>query len=328
MKIFKYKRICIVGTIYGLFLYLLSSTEEEIRQTYFYIADTLPLSISNNIKNKTIFKDDISPKKHIWYIIKYRLLFHLLLYKHHFFAQDLFGFVPYLVGNYKYTLIEDAPRALEDVHKCGYMSRQEERWNSLNAIQKTKYTIFSRIFLHIHGQSPTCKKVLVTVPINPKYISNTICQDVIDIERRWKEISHRQKEYIYATFNISPEVLKPLQTAKVIVITQPFTVGGTITKEEQFDIYKNSIIDFNEKEVIIKPHPRDRINYRERFKDCIIFDIPIPFEFLNLLLPNLQYAITVNSGAVKSIKKNNLKIIWLGSEIHPNILKACGHVDL
>ena len=327
INIFKYDRVCIVGTIYGLLLYMLYSKEDELKKTYFFLADTLPNTIKNNIKNKIIFKENIEYVDHIKYLFKYRVFYHFLLCRFSFIIQDFFGFSSYLLGNYNYLYLEDSPRILRDVHYTGCLNQQKKVWDSLSQLHKLRFSLFSKLYFHIHAQNKLCKGFVGTVPIDEKYLHHRMKQFVISIDQTWRNASIKKRELILETFNLTQEIIESISNKKVILLTQPFET--CISESELIEIYSNAIKNYDISDIIIKTHPRDKINYAKYFPGIQILDTPIPFQLLNLFCTNLETAITINSSAVKQFANNpSINIVWLGSEVHPNILKACGHIDL
>lgn len=100
-----------------------------------------------------------------------------------------------------------------------------------------------------------------------------------------------------------------------LIITQPFFADAIVkTREEQLEIYKD-IIDkygFNDK-IIIKPHPRDDINYEKIIPKSNVIEEIFPIEILNFTNIKFNKVITVSSTSVNLIYNCNEKI-FLGWE--------------
>ena len=53
--------------------------------------------------------------------------------------------------------------------------------------------------------------------------------------------------------------------AKVILLTQPYAIDGHMTEEEQMNVYRKIVSHYGEDNVVIKPHPRDKCDYKVFF---------------------------------------------------------------
>lgn len=120
---------------------------------------------------------------------------------------------------------------------------------------------------------------------------------LVDIKRRWKELNTQERQEIIGLFHF--DYYKLLNLVKngrdKILLTQNFYRYGRCTVEEQVQIYREILSDYDMKEIIIKPHPEDAIDYKKYFPECYLLKDKFPFElcfFTNLPLKKL---ISVNS---------------------------------
>lgn len=102
----------------------------------------------------------------------------------------------------------------------------------------------------------------------------------------------------------------------ILLITQPFSEDGYISEEQKYEIYSAIINKFcRNKQIVIKPHPREITNYKEKFPQALILNNGFPLELLNFLNSGkkIDEAITVNSTAIMNIKGmcNHIRVIGL-----------------
>ena len=69
----------------------------------------------------------------------------------------------------------------------------------------------------------------------------------------------------------------------VLFITEPLSEDDLITLDEELEIYKELIEKFNDKRIIIKPHPRETKNYLELFPNVEVLEDSFPIELLELI---------------------------------------------
>jgi hypothetical protein len=87
-----------------------------------------------------------------------------------------------------------------------------------------------------------------------------------------------------------------------VLYTQPLYIDYKVRKSLQYQYYARIVemlqITYS---VIIKPHPRDHIDYKT-LTSAIVLSKNSPSEILNIALPKIDLALGVSSGAVKNAK--------------------------
>lgn len=129
----------------------------------------------------------------------------------------------------------------------------------------------------------------------PKEIKNKVV--LVDIKKRWKNFNNQERQEIIDLFHFDYDKLLDLvkNGRDKILLTQNFYRYGRCTVEEQVQIYREILSNYDIKEIIIKTHPEDEIDYQKYFPDCYLLKDKFPFElcyFTNLPLKKL---ISVNS---------------------------------
>lgn len=302
MKSKNIKDIAILGTIYSLFLYCLIKIE-DIENTYFILGKGVPNEIYFNLKhrervNERYLNSEISIIRmlsKIYLRLKYEIKFRNLALK--FWGHDHLPFSSEVLGNNKITLIED-----------GIANYSENNFNA----GKTTY-IKKLLYPLIYGVQSTeesfgtSKMVESIIMTNLKPIPNRILHKatIINPYEIWNNLKINDKLKIYNIFNITNAELDKIHR-NIILITQ--VCDDPENQEKYLEIYKNAISKYNNDDILIKKHPRERINYSEIFPNIQIFDKPIPLELLSLMGINFKIAMTISSTAIYNLPESTKKI--------------------
>lgn len=325
----KITRICVVDSVFALVIYLLISTEEDVKKTHFFMSSGIQEYVRKKFINNMSYIEPVKNKH--WVIIYANILKIRIksLFKWRYsggvkiFAQDHLYFSSAIIGKHNYTLLSDGPKFLTLHKKSKYYSEQED----YNKVQKNMVVRVRRFFLYLvagslwnksHGKNSQCKKIILSERENVNFMhTNDI--NIVNI----KDITHDKLIRILNIFDLSEKDIKILKDKTIIVLTQPFSTDKVISEIEQKRIYEDILSNYNYNDVVIKTHPRDTFDYRKYFNDVYVMDKPIPMQLLDILNIVFQEAATVCSSAATSIPYN-IKVRWLGSSIHPNILKEFG----
>ena len=87
-----------------------------------------------------------------------------------------------------------------------------------------------------------------------------------------------------------------------------FLSKDNVTLKEEISIYKFLIEKFKEKNIIIKPHPRDPKNYNKIFPKIKIIDKYFPIELLNLISIEPDITCSVVSTSLLNFKKSKIYV--------------------
>lgn len=102
-----------------------------------------------------------------------------------------------------------------------------------------------------------------------------------------------------------------------LLLTEPFAVTGRLPDEKaQVRLYRDVLARYaKNSQVLIKPHPRDSLDYRKFFPDARVMEKNIPMEVLNFDEHFRVFrAVTVSSSAVEGLTCAQEKI-YLGQDI-------------
>lgn len=117
-------------------------------------------------------------------------------------------------------------------------------------------------------------------------------------------LSESDKECLLQIFAVNKPNIHPEKS--VILLTQPLYIDGVVKDErEQFDLYE-TIVRENlapKEDLVIKPHPRDNMDYLNLFPNAVIIDKNMPAEILSYIIKgDFSKAVTYFSSSIYSIK--------------------------
>ncbi|EAS44640.1 hypothetical protein C9J48_27465 [Photobacterium profundum] len=136
---------------------------------------------------------------------------------------------------------------------------------------------------------------------------------VVDLKKQWEQLENVEKKEIQDIFSITQSVLERAMSRKILLLTQCFSEDGFMEEKDKITGYKKLIsnLGFDENQIIIKTHPRERTDYRLIFPNACIIDEKVPFELLSLLDIKYSDVITLTSTSVYSLQYD-LNIFFMG----------------
>lgn len=316
------KTVAIFETVYSLFLYLLTIDEKGLNSTFFFFGNGIPKSVAETLPNykyvhnqcNNFFKRKWSIFKFLWTINKtYPFINNAKI-----IGQDHLWFVPIILKDKSMITIEDG---LANYNPSNYVNKLHSFKEKLRIlIQQLLFSV--KPLDKIYGASDRIDKVILTnlasipaelkeksILINPSYL--------------WEGASEAYRTLLLNIFNVKYEDLKILQQKKILILTQPYHRAGILSEQEQVEIWKNIISKFDDKDIVLKSHPTDNIDYKQYFKDILIFEKPIPMELFSMLGIKFEKAYSISTTALFSLPIETEKI-FLGHSCHPKLLNHYG----
>lgn len=323
----KIQFVCIPATVYGLLVYLLYKSLDDIKRTRFFTYFTIPEQIRNKLPNNKYLEYRKNSKYS--YVIKYKILRTLVapeLNTCKIYAQDHFPIAPYLIGNRKYTLMPDGPHYMEINAKQKWVKEAWTQREVSSGIKKILANFVSESMYGYIGKNALCEHLILTEDEDLPHTLN-MQRTIVNIKEFWQQSSIDKQNYILNIFGVEKDIINNLSNKKVILFSSPFVDDGIISEEEQITIYRDAISKYNQENIIIKKHPRDTIDYRKHFNNVLVFDKPIPSQLFNLIGPKYETAITIFSTAVLDFDYD-LNIEWIGTKVNPKLLAEFGDQKL
>lgn len=175
-----------------------------------------------------------------------------------------------------------------------------------------------------YGFDKITKKIYLT---NPEEIKSQILREKslkLDIHELWRNKTIQEKNEILKLFNAEKYKNINLKNS-VIILTQPLSEDKIVTEQEKIDIYRKIIEKIKNKKIYIKPHPREKTDYKKIISTLKIIEKDIPIELL--ALQNLKDAkiITLFSTGAR-IFKEKCEVEWLGTKVDDRILEKFGDI--
>lgn len=305
-------------TPYALFLYLLSSSEEMIKDTIYFVGNTLKeIEVPNKIVMPAIKKNrDIDFILYRLKCLKYRKeLSHSLIY-----AQDHLFFSAPLIDNLPYVLIEDCPNFFSM-----FDDTQKEIENDLEMREKLFLLRVGRLYKRHRGYNPYCILRLITTELDRAVlVKRNLRYMQINIYEYWRNASTKKKDFILNVFDIDKRN-NDVSKRDIVLFSQPLVDVCKLTIEEHINIYKPYIMKYGTENIVVKLHPRDNFDYKRYFPGIAILSTKAPQQLLSLLGFNYKIAITCCSSAVSTVG-SQCKVIWIGAEVNQKIVDTYGHV--
>lgn len=312
--------ICIVDTTYTLSLYLLYQPDDAIQKTAYFVGRAIPESVSSFLS----FVVRIDNSKVKWNYLLHRLE---ALFRWRFrngrimYAQDHLVYSSHLIGSNRYILLEDAPHIYKNYKDIKFMRPLFPRnkiawlWELLlnGPVGKRKL-----------GTNPQCIDRLVTseedinsdLLVGKKYT-------LVNLHDLWETSSASKQNLIRRMFEISDQILILPNKCSTIIFSQPLMEDCKLSEDEMLEIYAPYIEKYSNSGIAIKPHPRDKFQYRNFFPNIEMLECKAPMQLLSAMGISFKTAITVCSSAVSSMPENT-EIIWIGTRINKKIYSVYG----
>lgn len=312
-----------------IFLLLCNLEEEDFS---FIFDSTFDNELIKRInKPYEIFTNKLIEEKGIKKIILYKKLQRIYKEKLKKYKEyEIYGcdssFLGIMFSKYKINLLEDG------IGMYNILDLYKKNFFSFNMLKRFISNFLLCQELRMGGYNFRVKKIYTTTYFKkyklPKQIENK--REIVDLEALWNKKNNREKDYILKIFNITKEevevIKQKISGEKVILLlTQPISelewIG--VPESEKIDLYTKIIKKYPGKKVLIKPHPREKTDYKEIFVDCKILSNSYPIELLFILGLKVERIVTLFSSGVYGMDENT-KIDIYGTEVHPKLLKNIG----
>lgn len=332
----EHKNVCLVTTVYSFFLYLLIKGYNE--NDIFIFTGWFPKEVSKNIKHiqmrkvafrygakmystdslQGIFKNIIGYCTYFYEYVRLRLIFFikthnkdLSIYGH---AQTPFSFMFY--ENEDVNIIEDG-LANYSPHIC--------ETHKINPIIDKFLHICGIYFLNANealGTHKNIKKVYLTRENNNPLIKDKV--EVIDMKKMWNDFTRDEQKEILEIFNLNLDNID-FNEKTALILTQPLSEDNLATLDDEFKIYDEFFEKFKDYTIIIKPHPRDRKDYKKIYPNVKIIDKYFPIELLSLIEMEPTIVCSAISTALLNFENSeiyvyqgelkNERLIWAREEL-------------
>ena len=326
----KISRVCISDSIYSLLFYLLFSSEKEIEETFFFFSDGIHESIRKKFKYHEYIEFARSVKSRRGYIFLIFRRIYLNFFSHakwpflrtaRIFALDyLYTAIPW-IGKRTYTHIADGPNCFANLKVTPeYQTLLHARRHPL--LSSLGRFVFGHLWHQGYGVARECELIMSSTPDRlPEHAGKVSV--VYPLEDLWKHSSDSKKKWILNIFNVTENELNEMRKRDTILLTQQLATEGTVSEEELVSIYRKLLTGIAENQIVIKRHPRDRVNYKKYFPQAFVYDKFTPMQIFTLEGISFKTAVTIFSSSALSLGEYT-RVIWGGTDVHPEILKRYG----
>ncbi len=331
MKNSNKKKLCIIGTVYGLFLYLASHTHEEIDNTLFILKKGLVKNPSA-LKHKIIINNknklyNISIFNYIVFRIFFRLFLFVFRSFNRLYAQDHLLFSSFILGSKEYILIEDAPHSI-DLYSQTSLYEEKMRFLRRPAWQK-KWRYFWKGYAYDMPHGLSEKAVAVLAYSDDKKIYHQMGKPVYNVSKNIAlgKIDERAKEMILHVFGIEHSLFEKCADKDIAIFTQPLCVDRLVSEQEHSRIYTLMINHYPNNRILLKVHPRDTFRYKDISNEIMIIRETFPSQLFDLFNVRFKIVATVFSTSVLSISYP-VKIDWWGTKVSDELYEKLGDIKL
>lgn len=116
--------------------------------------------------------------------------------------------------------------------------------------------------------------------------------EYMDINALWHQKSDAERRRIAQVFGVTPDQTDLLAEKKVLLITQPLSEDKIMTHQDKIMLYQAILSEYDSREVVIKPHPREMTQYTQFFPNVSQLPKLVPAELLGLMTPALNRVVT------------------------------------
>ena len=147
---------------------------------------------------------------------------------------------------------------------------------------------------------------------------------LVSLKELWENKTEVQRREICSAYLPADWESVLASGREILLLTQPWNEDcytypeKNFTDGDEIELYKTILEGYDEKQVIIKTHPRERTDYRHFFPETLVIDTPTPMELFLLVGLKIKKAITVSSSSIHTFD-DSVERVLLGTEITPKI---------
>ncbi len=305
------ERIIVINTIYLLLQYIVFDREWQSRD-YLILSKRIPINVLNSfhsLVNKTYIYETSR--------IRFRAGTNILFkeFKRHREMLKIVNQYEQVYGNIDH-LFKSLPAPKQVQMDDGVLIHEllkhgsDFRFHSY----RSKVTQILHYMLGLRREFDVANKKYL-LPDHKSYLK---FKDQYDIEfynlaKLWMNKSPLEKKLVFDIFDFNEKILNDIKKRKSILFTQPLSEDFLCDEQEKIAFYQKLINDEIEdlNDLVIKPHPVDRTDYKQVFPNALIISSKFPSELLTLTGITFNKSITLFSSAAKSVLAK--EIVFQGS---------------
>lgn len=298
------KNVCVMDSMHALLQYLLLVSEEEANNTFFFWSGGISSTVKSHFQNHYC---DLEKNKHYYRTqLVWRYPF-LLKNGIRYFGHDHLTFSKYILRKKNFELLED-----------GTLNYAPFPWRKKLTLKKKIRSLWAGplycMDVPYSGYESTCSRINLTglTETGEVYSSGKVLTQTF--QSLWATSSPEKRSYVNSIFGLSDKSLSNLLLSNKILLTQPLSEDGFLSEDEKISLFKYIESKIGADGLVIKPHPREKSNYRVAFPNAMVFDAPVPMQLITLNGVRFQEAYTLFSTAVFDFPYQ-IKVGYIGSRI-------------
>ncbi len=324
----KYHSSCYTNSMYALLQFLLLRNKKEREKTFYFFGRAIPKNVAEHFENSwhlnIRFKNEKGLNKYIKIYLLYKNLEKFIT------RENLYNKPIYMLDNMSYSqfflnymeecyLLEDGLATYQIKEKIFLHKKKIKKLRDKYLKRcKTEYPIL--------GLSEKIKKIYLTgIAEIPEIIKNKV--EIVNLKEKWQQLSFQEQEEILKIFDLKNSDLIKWQKLenRILLITQPLSEDGIISEKEKIEIYKEIVEKNKSENIMIKPHPREKTNYKNIFPNIELIEGKFPLEILMLLGINFKEVTTIFSTAALNFK-GITNVNFIGTENNEHLKEKVGEI--
>ncbi len=153
---------------------------------------------------------------------------------------------------------------------------------------------------------------------------------VFDLSQAEKNLEQWQKKKLFDIYAQAYNMPSRIDGQSTLLLTTNLHADGYVKNDTEAEYVYEKIVEnymLPQSKLIVKPHPRDLLDYHKLFPNCIVVDPLISAEILALASElNIKRAVTTYSSAIGSFE-NKCECIKIGHEEKFNEIKSDIHKE-
>ncbi|WP_299007968.1 glycosyltransferase family 52 [uncultured Shewanella sp.] len=296
------------NTYYSLFLYMLYD-KDWLKRDYLIFGNRISTEFISRLKETVHCIDENTAYNGQNKPISRSPIYNPLdFYKKKIEQKNLFNQYNKVIGNIESidnSLVKSYQIQIEDgVGTRQHLINGPKKRNFISALQK-------RLYLREATHFKSINQFIIAEPIKVlDKLKNKVIH--IDIKESWKVKTDDEKNIILKLFDVDSNELNIPDNSFDLLLTQPLNEDNNCTEQDKILGYSKLMKEYNlnEKEIIIKPHPKEKTDYKKHFPNAIVINKDFPVELVALFGIKFNHVITLFSTAASIFSKNANHIIY------------------
>ncbi len=161
------------------------------------------------------------------------------------------------------------------------------------------------------GYDELVKKVVLTGQFDvPQELRDKA--DIVIPRLLWSGKTEQEKAQLSDIMGFDYESIhrEVMNGRSIVFLTEPNVAAGEIrlTVDEQIELYRRILSNYDETKVMIKPHPADYIDYEGVFKDCFIINKSFPIQLMDWLGIEVSRFVMMKDSSCENLFKGKYKV--------------------